>query len=130
SGVSGHAEVVKVWFDPDQVSYLDLLALFWQEHDPTQGNRQGNDVGTQYRSGIYYYSEQQRIAAEASKDAFSQAFRGVGRGDITTEIIPAPEFYYAEEVHQQYLAMNPNGYCGLVGTGVALHQSRVLAQLK
>lgn len=130
SGVSGHAEVVKVWFDPAQVSYLDLLALFWQEHDPTQGNRQGNDVGTQYRSGIYYYSEQQRIAAEASKDAFAQALRGVGRGDITTEIIPAPEFYYAEEVHQQYLAMNPNGYCGLVGTGVALDQSRVLAQLK
>ncbi len=119
SGLTGHNEVVLVAYDPSQVSYDDLLRLFWENHDPTQGMRQGNDLGTQYRSGIYYYSEEQRAAAEASMRAFQAELKRVGYGPITTEILPAPEFYYAEEYHQQYLAKNPNGYCGLGGTGVS-----------
>jgi len=130
TGATGHAEAVLVWFDPGRISYLDLLAVFWQEHDPTQGMRQGNDVGSQYRSGIYYLDEAQEEAAQASRKAFQAALEGVGRGPITTEIGCAKAFYYAEPEHQQYLARNPMGYCGLVGTGVALDQSRVLAALK
>jgi peptide-methionine (S)-S-oxide reductase len=118
SGMTGHNEVVRVVFDPKLVSYDELLETFWNEHDPTQGMRQGNDRGTQYRSGIYYYSEAQRLAAEASRDKFQKALSAAGKGTITTEIVPAPEFYYAEEYHQQYLAKNPGGYCGLGGTGV------------
>jgi peptide-methionine (S)-S-oxide reductase len=118
TGMTGHNEVVLVVFDPDQVSYEELLRTFWENHDPTQGMRQGNDVGTQYRSGIYYYSEAQRVAAEQSRDAFQRELKNAGFGRITTEILAAPEFYYAEEYHQQYLAKNPNGYCGLGGTGV------------
>ncbi len=118
SGMTGHAEVVLVVFDPARVRYEDLLKLFWENHDPTQGMRQGNDVGTQYRSGIYYYDDQQRRAAEMSRDVYQQQLKAVGYGSITTEIVPAPEFYYAEDYHQQYLAKNPAGYCGLGGTGV------------
>jgi peptide-methionine (S)-S-oxide reductase len=120
SGRTGHAEVVRVVFDPAQTSYADLLRVFWESHDPTQGMRQGNDVGTQYRSGIYTYSEEQRRAALASRDAYQERLSQAGRGAITTEIQPAPEFYYAEDYHQQYLAKNPAGYCGLGGTGVEL----------
>jgi peptide-methionine (S)-S-oxide reductase len=119
SGTTGHAEVVQVLFDPAQVSFSDLLKLFWEGHDPTQGMRQGNDVGTQYRSGIYATNDTQRRQAESSRDAFQQALTARGYGPITTEIVEAPEFYYAEEYHQQYLAKNPGGYCGLGGTGVA-----------
>jgi peptide-methionine (S)-S-oxide reductase len=119
SALTGHNEVVRVVLDPERISYDDLLRLFWEAHDPTQGMRQGNDVGTQYRSGIYYYSEAQREAAERSRDAYQQRLSAVGFGEITTEIIPAPEFYYAEDYHQQYLAKNPYGYCGLGGTGVS-----------
>ena len=119
TGQTGHNEVVLVVFDPKQVSYAELLKVFWESHDPTQGMRQGNDVGTQYRSGIYYYGDAQREAAERSKDAFQQKLRDAGYGAITTEILPAPEFYYAEDYHQQYLSKNPEGYCGLGGTGVA-----------
>jgi len=119
SGMTGHAEVVLVIFDPHVVRYEDLLKTFWENHDPTQGMRQGNDVGTQYRSGIYYYSDKQHHAAEASKSAFQQRLSASGFGGITTEILPAPEFYYAEDYHQQYLAKNPGGYCGLGGTGVS-----------
>jgi peptide-methionine (S)-S-oxide reductase len=119
SGRTGHAEVVQVAFDPKRVSYDDLLKVFWEGHDPTQGMRQGNDSGTQYRSAIYVHGDAQRIAAEASRDAYAQAIGAVGHGPITTEIAPAPPFYYAENHHQQYLAKNPNGYCGLGGTGVA-----------
>jgi peptide-methionine (S)-S-oxide reductase len=119
SALTGHNEVVRVVFDPERISYEDLLRLFWEAHDPTQGMRQGNDVGTQYRSGIYYYSEAQREAAERSRDAYQQRLSAVGFGEITTEILPAPEFYYAEDYHQQYLAKNPYGYCGLGGTGVS-----------
>jgi peptide-methionine (S)-S-oxide reductase len=119
TGMTGHNEVVLVAFDPAAVSYEELLQLFWESHNPTQGMRQGNDVGTQYRSGIYYFSEDQRRAAEASKAAYQKALSDAGYGAITTEILPAPEFYYAEEYHQQYLAKNPNGYCGLGGTGVS-----------
>jgi len=118
TGQTGHNEVVLVVFDPKQVSYADLLKVFWESHDPTQGMRQGNDVGTQYRSGIYYYSEAQREAAERSKEAFQQKLGEAGYGRVTTEVIPAPEFYYAEDYHQQYLSKNPDGYCGLGGTGV------------
>ena len=118
TGQTGHNEVVLVVFDPKQVSYADLLKVFWESHDPTQGMRQGNDVGTQYRSGIYYYSEAQREAAERSKEAFQQKLSEAGYGRITTEVLPAPEFYYAEDYHQQYLSKNPGGYCGLGGTGV------------
>jgi peptide-methionine (S)-S-oxide reductase len=118
TGMTGHNEVVRVVFDPKLVSYEKLLETFWNEHDPTQGMRQGNDRGTQYRSGIYFYSEAQRAAAEASRDKFQKALSAAGKAAITTEILPAPEFYYAEEYHQQYLAKNPGGYCGLGGTGV------------
>lgn len=119
SGLTGHNEVVLVVFDPAVVSYDQLLRVFWEGHDPTQGMRQGNDMGTQYRSGIYTYDEQQAAAAEASLTNFQPALASAGYGDITTEIIPAPEFYYAEDYHQQYLAKNPGGYCGLGGTGVS-----------
>ena len=119
SGMTGHAEVVLVVFDPKQITYDQLLKIFWENHDPTQGMRQGGDIGTQYRSGIYYYDDRQRAAAEASRDAYQQQLNAAGYGAITTEVIPAPEFYYAEDYHQQYLAKNPDGYCGLGGTGVA-----------
>jgi peptide-methionine (S)-S-oxide reductase len=119
TGMTGHNEVVLVVFDPKIVSYDDLLKVFWENHDPTQGMRQGNDVGTQYRSGIYYANEDQRRAAERSRDAFQTQLTNAGYGPITTEIVAAPEFYYAEDYHQQYLAKNPDGYCGLGGTGVS-----------
>jgi len=119
SGLTGHTEVVLVVFDPDQVSYDQLLQVFWESHDPTQGMRQGNDVGTQYRSAIYYYDEAQKVAAEASRDRYQAALRDRGYGQVTTEIREAPAFYYAEDYHQQYLSKVPNGYCGLGGTGVA-----------
>jgi peptide-methionine (S)-S-oxide reductase len=119
TGRTGHAEAVKVVFEPDKVSYEDLLKVFWEAHDPTQGMRQGNDMGTQYRSGIYWTSPAQRDAAEASRTVYQAALARAGRGTITTEIVAAPEFYYAEAHHQQYLAKNPFGYCGLGGTGVA-----------
>ncbi|HET9767850.1 MAG TPA: peptide-methionine (S)-S-oxide reductase MsrA [Thermoanaerobaculia bacterium] len=120
SGATGHTEVVRVVFDPAQVSYEALLKAFWENHDPTQGMRQGNDVGTQYRSAIYAYGEAQRRAAESSRDAYGQALAAAGhRGAISTEIADAPDFYYAEDYHQQYLAKNPGGYCGIGGTGVA-----------
>ena len=119
TGYTGHNEVVLVVFDPKQVSYAQLLKIFWEAHNPTQGMRQGNDVGTQYRSGIYVFDEAQRQAAEQSKDRYQQALLETGRAVITTEILPAPIFYYAEEYHQQYLVKNPSGYCGLGGTGVS-----------
>ena len=119
SGRTGHNEVVLVAFDPSKVSYDEVLKAFWEGHDPTQGMRQGNDIGTQYRSGIYVYSDEQRAAAEASRDRYAEALRSAGHGEITTEIVDAPPFYYAEEYHQQYLAKVPNGYCGLGGTGVS-----------
>lgn len=118
TGMTGHNEVVRVVFDPQAIGYEALLKAFWESHDPTQGMRQGNDVGTQYRSGIYVYSDSQRQLAEASRDAYQQALKAGGYGNITTEILDAPEFYYAEDYHQQYLAKNPNGYCGLGGTKV------------
>ena len=118
SGMTGHNEVVYVVFDPQVISYEQLLKVFWESHDPTQGMRQGNDTGTQYRSGIYVYSDAQKQAAEASKNAYQEALKAAGYSEITTEIIDAPEFYYAEDYHQQYLAKNPNGYCGLGGTNV------------
>jgi peptide-methionine (S)-S-oxide reductase len=119
SGRTGHAEVVLVVFDPKTISYETLLKTFWESHNPTQGMRQGNDVGTQYRSAIYTFDEAQRKAAEASKAAYQKALSAKGLGAITTEIAPAGEFYFAEDYHQQYLAKNPAGYCGLGGTGVA-----------
>ena len=118
SGLTGHAEAVLVVFDPKKITFDDLLKVFWENHNPTQGMRQGNDVGTQYRSGIYYYDEDQQRAAERSRDLYQRQLKTAGHGTITTEILPAPEFYYAEDYHQQYLAKNPNGYCGLGGTGV------------
>ena len=118
SGTTGHAEVVLVVFDPKVVSYDELLRVFWESHDPTQGNRQGNDIGTQYRSGIYYANDAQKETAEASRDRFQAELQKARYGRITTEILPAPEFFYAEDYHQQYLAKNPHGYCGLGGTGV------------
>jgi peptide-methionine (S)-S-oxide reductase len=118
SGLTGHNEVVLVVFDPRKVSYETLLKAFWENHDPTQGMRQGNDVGTQYRSGIYSFSDAQREGAERSREVYQERLRAKGYGRITTEILPAPEFYYAEEYHQQYLAKNPDGYCGIGGTGV------------
>jgi peptide-methionine (S)-S-oxide reductase len=118
SGMTGHAEVVLVVFDPKQTSYEALLKIFWENHDPTQGMRQGNDVGTQYRSAIYTYSPEQKRAALASRDAFQERLTAAGYGHVTTEIADAPTFYYAEDYHQQYLAKNPDGYCGLGGTGV------------
>jgi peptide-methionine (S)-S-oxide reductase len=119
SARTGHAEVVLVVYDPAVVSYADLLKAFWENHDPTQGMRQGNDVGTQYRSGIYVSSDAQRSAAEASRERYAERLAAEGYGEITTEIVDAPELYYAEDYHQQYLAKNPNGYCGLGGTGVS-----------
>jgi peptide-methionine (S)-S-oxide reductase len=119
SGQTGHNEVVRVVYDPKVVTFEELLRVFWEGHDPTQGMRQGNDVGTQYRSGIYVYGEAQRRAAEASRDAYQKALTAAGHGAITTEILDAPEFYYAEDYHQQYLAKNPGGYCGVGGTGVS-----------
>jgi peptide-methionine (S)-S-oxide reductase len=119
TGLTGHNEVVLVVFDPKVISYSQLLKVFWESHNPTQGMRQGNDVGTQYRSGIYVYSQEQRQLAEASKQAYQQALKDAGYGAITTEILDASEFYYAEDYHQQYLAKNPNGYCGLGGTNVS-----------
>jgi peptide-methionine (S)-S-oxide reductase len=119
SGGTGHTEVVLVAFDPAKVSYNALLKTFWENHDPTQGMRQGGDIGTQYRSAIYTTSPEQAAQAEASKDAYQAALRAAGKGEITTEIRPAPEFYFAEDYHQQYLQKNPGGYCGLGGTGVA-----------
>jgi peptide-methionine (S)-S-oxide reductase len=119
TGMTGHNEVVLVIFDPKVTSYDALLRVFWENHDPTQGMRQGNDIGTQYRSGIYYMDDAQKRAAEASRDAFQKQLTAAGYGAITTEIQPAPEFYYAEDYHQQYLAKNPDGYCGLGGTGVS-----------
>jgi peptide-methionine (S)-S-oxide reductase len=119
SGRTGHTEAVLVVFDPQQTSYEEILRLFWENHDPTQGMRQGNDQGTQYRSAIYTVDEAQRAAADASRDRFQQELAKAGFGEITTEIAEAGPFYYAEPYHQQYLAKNPNGYCGLGGTGVA-----------
>ena len=118
SGRTGHNEVVRVVFDPEVSNIAALLRIFWESHDPTQGMRQGNDLGTQYRSGIYTTNESQRAAALASRDSYQKALSESGRGAITTEILDAPAFYYAEDYHQQYLAKNPNGYCGLGGTGV------------
>jgi peptide-methionine (S)-S-oxide reductase len=119
TGMTGHNEVVLVVFDPKVIGYEQLLKVFWENHDPTQGMRQGNDVGTQYRSGIYYFDDDQRRAAERSRDMFQTQLTAAGHDAITTEILPAHEFYYAEDYHQQYLAKNPDGYCGLGGTGVS-----------
>jgi len=119
SGMTGHNEVVRVAYDPEIISYQGLLKIFWEAHDPTQGMRQGNDVGTQYRSGIYTYTDEQKAAVEASLQLFQGRLAENGFGGITSEIIDAPEFYYAEDYHQQYLAKNPAGYCGLGGTGVS-----------
>ena len=119
SGMTGHNEVVLVVFDPKIITYSQLLKVFWESHNPTQGMRQGNDAGTQYRSGIYVYSEVDKQLATASRNAYQPALSSAGYGQITTEILDAPEFYYAEEYHQQYLAKNPGGYCGLGGTNVA-----------
>lgn len=119
TGLTGHAEVVLVVYDPKVVSYGDLLKLFWENHDPTQGMRQGNDIGTTYRSVIFTFDESQREQAIASRDAYEASLLASGRGKVTTEIAPAPEFYFAEPEHQQYLAKNPDGYCGLQGTGVS-----------
>jgi peptide-methionine (S)-S-oxide reductase len=125
SGQTGHSEAVLVAFESQRVDYATLLALFWESHDPTQGMRQGNDKGTQYRSGIYFKGNAQRDAAQRTMDVFQAALLAGGRGTITTEIKPATEFYYAEEYHQQYLARNPTGYCGLGGTGIHLRDSRL-----
>jgi peptide-methionine (S)-S-oxide reductase len=116
--MTGHSEVVRVVYNPELTTYGELLKLFWESHNPTQGMRQGNDIGTQYRSGIYTYDQGQYDQAIASKLAFQEQLMGVGLGAITTEILPASEFYYAEDYHQQYLAKNPDGYCGLGGLGV------------
>jgi peptide-methionine (S)-S-oxide reductase len=119
SGLTGHTEVVLVVFDPSVTSYDEILRVFWENHDPTQGMRQGNDVGTQYRSAIYCYGDKQLAGAENSRDSYQEVLTKAGYGEISTEIRPAPEFYYAEDYHQQYLAKNPMGYCGIGGTGVA-----------
>ena len=119
SGRTGHNEVVLVAFRPEEISYEELLRIFWENHDPTQGMRQGNDVGAQYRSEIYVNSDAQREAAEATRERYAERLGAAGYGDITTEIVDAPEFYYAEDYHQQYLAKNPSGYCGVGGTGVS-----------
>ena len=119
SGLTGHTEVVLVVFDASNVSVNDMLRVFWENHDPTQGMRQGNDIGTQYRSGIYFTSDEERSAAEATRDAYQEQLTKAGYGTITTEIAPLTAFYYAEPYHQQYLGKNPNGYCGIGGTGVS-----------
>jgi peptide-methionine (S)-S-oxide reductase len=119
SGLTGHTEVVRVIYDPEKIDYEDLLKAFWESHDPTQGMRQGNDVGTQYRSAIYVLDAEQRAVAEESKRMYQERLSSAHRGTITTEILDAPTFYYAEDYHQQYLAKNPDGYCGLAGTGVS-----------
>lgn len=119
SGLTGHNEIVLVVFDPEEVGFEALLRRFWEAHDPTQGMRQGNDLGTQYRSGIYFYGDDQESRAKASAKRYQEALGQAGRGTITTEILPAPEFYYAEDYHQQYLAKNPGGYCGHGGCSVA-----------
>ena len=119
SGRTGHAEVVRVVFDPQEIGYDDLLRVFWESHDPTQGMRQGNDVGTQYRSAVYPFGDAQKAAALASRDAYQSRLREAGVGDVTTDVVAAPPFYFAETYHQQYLSKNPDGYCGLGGTGVA-----------
>ena len=119
SGGTGHVEVVRVFFDPRRISYEELLRVFWEGHDPTQGMRQGGDVGTQYRSAIYVFDDAQRTAAEASRTTYQKRLQDAGYGEITTEIVAAPTFYYAEPYHQQYLSKNPNGYCGHGGTGVS-----------
>jgi peptide-methionine (S)-S-oxide reductase len=119
TGQTGHNEVVRVVFDPKVIAYEDLLKVFWENHDPTQGMRQGNDAGTQYRSGIYCHGEAQKKAAEASRAAYQEVLTKGGYGPITTEVLDAPEFYYAEDYHQQYLEKNPGGYCGIGGTGVS-----------
>ena len=119
SGLTGHNEVVLVVFDPKQITYDQILKIFWESHDPTQGMRQGNDFVTQYRSGLYYFGDAQRRAAEASRDLFQEALNTKHYGEITTEVLSAPTFYYAEDYHQQYLAKNPAGYCGIGGTGVS-----------
>lgn len=127
SGMTGHNEVVRVVFDPKLVSYSTLLKVFWESHNPTQGMRQGNDAGTQYRSGIYVYSPEQKELAEASREIYQEGLKKANFGKITTEIIDASEFYYAEDYHQQYLAKNPGGYCGLGGTGVQYPESAKIA---
>jgi peptide-methionine (S)-S-oxide reductase len=127
TGMTGHNEVVQVVYNPAEVSYETLLKIFWESHDPTQGMRQGNDVGTQYRSGIYVYSPEQRRLAEASREAYQKALREAGYSEITTEILDAPPFYYAEDYHQQYLAKNPGGYCGLGGTKVCFPPEQIEA---
>jgi peptide-methionine (S)-S-oxide reductase len=130
TGQTGHAEVVRVIYDPKQVSYEQLLKVFWEDHDPTQGMRQGNDVGTQYRSAIYYTDEEQRKAAEASRDAYQERLRAAGFGDIATEIAPAPPVYFAEDYHQQYLIKVPDGYCPIHATGVKLPDDFVVTPLQ
>ena len=119
SGLTGHTEVVRVIYDPEKIDYEDLLKAFWESHDPTQGMRQGNDIGTQYRSAIYVLDGEQRAVAEESKRVYGERLAAAHRGVVTTEVLDAPRFYYAEEYHQQYLAKNPDGYCGLKGTGVS-----------
>jgi peptide-methionine (S)-S-oxide reductase len=119
SGLTGHAEVIRVVFDPARIAYEELLKVFWESHDPSQGMRQGNDIGTQYRSAVYCYDDVQLRAALASRDAYQEALAAAGHGAVTTEILPAPTFYFAEDYHQQYLAKNPGGYCGIGGCGVA-----------
>jgi peptide-methionine (S)-S-oxide reductase len=127
SGLTGHNEVVLVVFDPEVISYQQLLTVFWENHNPTQGMRQGNDAGTQYRSGIYCYSDAQMQLAQAAQVAYQAALDSAGHKEITTEILPAPEFYYAETYHQQYLAKNPGGYCGLGGTNVCMPENLSVA---
>jgi peptide-methionine (S)-S-oxide reductase len=119
SGSTGHAEAVLVVFDPKVTSYERMLQIFWEGHDPTQGMRQGNDIGTQYRSGLYWFNDAQKTAALASRDQYAQQLKQAGHGEITTELREAPQFFYAEDYHQQYLAKNPGGYCGIGGTGVS-----------
>ena len=126
AGDTGHAEIVRVVFFPEQISYTDLLQIFWEGHDPTQGMRQGNDTGSQYRSGIYYYSDKQRDVVLRSKKAYENVLHEASYHSITTEILPASEFYYAEDYHQQYLVKNPAGYCGLGGTGIAIEEKSLI----
>jgi peptide-methionine (S)-S-oxide reductase len=130
SGLTGHTEVVRVIYDPDKISYQELLRVFWESHDPTQGMRQGNDVGTQYRSAIYVTDAAQRAAAEESRRIYQARLSAAGKGTITTEILDAPEFYYAEDYHQQYLAKNPDGYCGIGGCGVPFKAAELYEKQK